>query len=106
MKLRWIDIIKEITDIAIFESGDDFDELTLTIKFSMEDDWIESLCEIVKDGKSDTPIIWDDALDELKELTFALHQAVKDHTGGDLKGYTIRIDETGKAKSNFQYHDP
>jgi hypothetical protein len=49
MTMRWMDIMKEITDIAVSEAGDF------------------------------------DALNRIDTLTHALRDAVKDHTGGDLK---------------------
>jgi len=103
--MKWIDILKEITDIAIFKAGD-YDELEMTIEFDFDEGWVDSQCQIEKSGKSESIVLGDDAFDEVIDLTRALRDAMHEHTGGNLKKYTIRIDETGKAKANFEYHDP
>lgn len=105
MTLRWMDIIKEITDIAVSEAGE-FDALTLTVTSDRDGGNTEFQCGVVMDDKNRGVLPRLGALNRIDTLTRALRDAVKDHTGGDLKAYTIHIDETGKARANFEYHDP
>ena len=105
MTLRSMDIIKEITDIAVSEAGD-FDTLTLTVTSDRDGGNTDFQCGVVMDGKSRGVLPRLDELMRIDALTRELRDAVRDHTGGNLKSYTIHIDETGSAKANFEYHDP
>jgi hypothetical protein len=40
---------------------------------------------------------------DLSKLSFELKDEMKNHTGGNLKKYAVRIDEEGKANASFEY---
>ena len=104
--LKWMEIVKEITDIPLSYSEEPADEVVMEVELDPREGWtkrhsFQNVAGVVRDLSIDTQ----DEI-ELMELSFQLHEAMKEHTGGDLKKYTIRIDESGKATAKFEYHDP
>lgn len=37
------------------------------------------------------------------ELSLNLHEEMKNHTGGELTKYIVRIDKSGEAEADFEY---
>lgn len=103
---KWMKIVKDITDIPFSYAEEPADEVVMEVELDPKEEWIErhsfqNVSGMVRDLSIDPQ-----AEIELMELSFQLHEAMREHTGGDLRKYTIRIDETGKATANFEYHDP
>ena len=105
MMRRQIEIIGEITEIALAHAEDGFDELWLEAGFSEDDLSMKLTCR-TRRGRRDRPVIISEKdLYDLGELSFTLQKELKTHNGGDLKKYVVRIDETGTAKAQFEYRN-
>ena len=104
--LKSMDIVKEITDISLSYADEEFDEFVLEIEVNYDEKYISQDCFQLRNNQATEIRIPGKDGHDIMMLSFQLHEAMKEHTGGDLKKYVIRIDETGKAMANFEYHDP
>jgi len=104
--MKWIHLVHEISQIPMSVANEEYDELVMEVELDPKEGWIDIKCRQTTGTEVEDLSLFDIDDPDLMELSFDLHKAMKDHTGGDLKRYTIRIDESGKAKANFEYHDP
>jgi len=103
--LRQFEILDEIVQIVFDSCEEEFDEISFEVEVNVEEHWINmTLCQIVKGEKDFPPTSVSDS-DDIANLSFELHKAMKVHTGGDLKKYTLNIDGEGVASTNFEYRD-
>ena len=104
--IRASEIVKEITEILLDMAEGEYDNLLLEVEVSAEGRSIDLYVSQSLHGKIEEPDFQGMLGHDVMMLSFDLHEALKEHTGGDLHKYTIRIDETGKATANFEYDDP
>ena len=103
--LRQFEILEEIAQAAFNVSHGEYDELVLEVKVDVEEGWIEATCKQTLGGTTEQLSLFDVEDPDLMALSFALHEAMKEHTGGDMKKYTLRIDGKGAAKASFEYRN-
>lgn len=100
--LRQFDLLQDITQIAFQATDDDFDELVLEVELG-EGDVIAATCRQTVNGKTEQLSLEHANDPALRKLSFELKDEMKNHTGGDLKKYAVRINEEGKADATFEY---
>jgi len=100
--LRQFDLLQEIAQIAFNATDDDFDELVLEVELG-EADTITATCHQTVSGKTEQLSLEGTNDPDLSKLSFELKDEMKNHTGGNLKKYAVRIDEEGKANASFEY---
>lgn len=100
--LRQFDLIQDITQVAFQAAADDFDELVLEVELG-DGDTIAATCRQTVNGKSQLLSLENINDPDLGKLSFELKDEMKNHTGGNLRKYTVRIDEEGKANASFEY---
>lgn len=102
---RQFDIMDDVAQVAFIASKGDYDELVLEVEVDVEEGWVQSHCWQSVNGEIEQLSTFDIEDPDINELSFELHKEMKNHTGGDLKKYTLRIDKEGKAKINFEYRN-
>ena len=102
--LRQFDLLQDITQVAFLATDDNFDELILEVELG-ESGKIIARCRQTINGKSEALSLEKITDPDLRQLSFDLKDEMKSHTGGELKKYTVRIDEEGKAKTSFEYDE-
>ena len=100
--LRQFDLLQDITQIAFNATDDDFDELVLEVELG-EGDTITATCHQTVSGKTEQLSLDGTNDPDLRKLSFELKDEMKNHTGGHLKKYAVRINEEGKANASFEY---
>jgi hypothetical protein len=100
--LRQFDLLQDITQIAFDATGDEFDELILEVELG-EGETIKATCRQTVKGTTEELSLADKTAPDLRRLSYELKDEMKNHTGGDLKKYILRIDEEGKANASFDY---
>jgi hypothetical protein len=68
-----------------------------------EGDSITATCHQTVSGKTEQLSLEGTNGPDLRKLSFELRDEMKNHTGGDLKKYAVRINEEGKANASFEY---
>lgn len=102
--LRQSEIMHEAAQIAFMASEGEFDELVLEVEIDIDTGTISFSCYQTKDGKKVSLSLFDTGrLVDLSDLSEELHSEMKEHTGGDLKKYTVTIDGDGTTRANFEY---
>lgn len=97
------EIADEIAEFALIASNGEFDELLLEVE--VEDSWVKSHCEQVRNGEVEQLSLRGIRDPNLMKLSFELRKEMLNHTGGDLKKYTFRIDKEGRASIDFEYRN-
>ncbi len=106
MNLRQIEIMHEIAGMALEASHGDFDELVLEVTVDVEGGHTSAQCRQTVDGEVESLSLWEvDAGMKLMNLSFELHEEMKNQTGGDLSKHITTIDEKGRAISTFEYRN-
>ena len=102
---RQFDIQDDIAQVAFIASNGEYDELVLEVDVDVEGRSLGAHCWQTVNGEIEQLSIFDIDEPDLMGLSFELHKEMKNHTGGDLKKYTLRIDKEGKARINFEYRN-
>ena len=76
--------------------------MSLSSKWNSERDTITATCHQTVKGKTEQLPLEETADPDLRKLSFELKDEMKNHTGGDLKKYAVRIEE-GRANATFEY---
>lgn len=97
------EILEEIAEFALIASNGEFDELILEV--DVEDNWTTEYCEQVLNGEVEQLSLFGIHDPNLMQLSFDLRKEILNHTGGDLKKYTFRIDKEGRASIDFEYRN-
>jgi hypothetical protein len=100
--LRQFDLIQDITQVAFLATEDDFDELVLEVELG-DGETITATCYQTVTGAAEQLSLEDIHDPDLRKLSYELKKEMKNHTGGNLARYTIRINEEGKANASFEY---
>ena len=103
--LKQFDLMKEITQIAFDSCDEDVDEINLDVDVDVEGGHMRACLWQVVNGKKEFPSLI--VPNNLMDLSFDLHKAMMEHTGGDLKRYTLKMDGDGEgvAQANFEYRN-
>ncbi len=106
MVLRQMEILHEIAGMALEASHGDFDELVLEVTVDVEGGHTSAQCRQTIDGKVESLSLWEvDAGMKLMNLSFELHEEIKNHTGGDMSKHITTVDENGRARTVIEYRN-
>ena len=100
---RQDEILDEIAQYALLASNGEFDELVLEVE--VEDTSLKAHCEQVLNGKIEQLSLLGIREFSILDLSIELRKEILNHTGGDLKKYTFRMDKEGKASMDFEYRN-
>lgn len=100
---RQNEIVEEIAEFALIASNGEFDELLLEVE--VEENWTKEHCEQVLNGEVEQLSLFGIHDPNIMKLSFELRKEMLNHTGGDLKKYTFRMDKEGRASIDFEYRN-
>ena len=103
--MRQFEILNEIAQVAFIVSDGQYDEWVLEVDVDPIGGWTEQRCWQTKGGKVEQLSLFGISDPDVMTLSFELHEEVKKHTGGNLKGYVMKIGEDGEAKVDLKYHE-
>lgn len=99
---KQLEVLNGITQIMHDSSHGKYEEMRCEFDHEVyEGGWsVGSKYSFVRNGLAVSELL-DDPADRASDLVHQLHELMKSHPGGDWKSFTLAVDPSGKAKTNF-----
>jgi Protein of unknown function, DUF600 len=100
---RQTEILNHLVQIMHDESDKNYEKSTCYFELNIIEGWSETRFSFTQRGLEISRPISEEFTWEIHSLLEELHAAMKAHTGGEWKSFTLTLDKGGKAHTKFYY---
>lgn len=98
-----IAILNEMVNIILNEVNDPFETIYFKGELDIGDEFFDgNLAYYFQGIRYSIGMSFTSAV-RISDLSFDLHKAMSEHTGGKWKWFTLELDQNGQAKTHFEY---
>jgi len=98
-----IAILNEMADLIFNEVNESFEKMNFKGEVNPAEGWFKSSFAYYVNGSEKSVHLSRPAQAKMTNLSFNLHKAMSEHTGGEWKWFTLELDQNGQAKTHFEY---
>ena len=97
------ELLEKFAQIVHDEAGQEYEKIVCDFEYNANEGWSESEYRFWKNGIEVRKGISVENSCRSADLLADLHAAMKAHTGGDWKSFTLTLGSDGRAQTKFHY---
>jgi hypothetical protein len=101
---RQLEILNKLSQIISEEANHDYEEVGYKGIVNIDEGWAESSFYYIRANEKKSVHLSREARQEISLLVRELHNVMLAHTGGNWEWFTLTIDDSGQAKTHFEYN--